>query len=555
MEIDKNKFLEVLRSSVNNLLNHKEEVNALNVFPVPDGDTGTNMSLTIQSALREVEGSDASSLADLAKAAAKGSLMGARGNSGVILSQYFRGLSEGLGEVEVLDNQALAKALTTASKTTYNAVMKPTEGTILTVGRETGEFARRHSQNVKDRGAFLEEVLKAAKKSLENTPNLLAVLKEAGVVDAGGQGLYYILEGGFLALEGRPVASLATNVEVQAPRKESSRQKISTDDIQFGYCTEFMIETESKDVDGFRNKLKDLGDCLLVVGGEGLIKTHIHTNHPGKALEYAVELGQLKDIKIDNMRFQHEEVLLKEELDELRAKDLLDGDLHPKMEEKKDLKDQGFLAVSMGDGLSQVFKEIQVDQVLAGGQTMNPSTEDFISALDKIDARTIFILPNNSNIIMAANQAKEISEKDVRVIPSKTIPQGIAAMLAYHDDEEADENEKAMIEALGDIKSGSLTYAVRDTTVHDQKIAKDDYIGLNEKDIVANGKDLDQTVLALIDDLVDEDSFMVSLYRGEDVSEDQGDQMREKVEEAHPDLDVEVIYGGQPLYYYLISVE
>lgn len=555
MEIDKNKFLEVLRSSVNNLLNHKEEVNALNVFPVPDGDTGTNMSLTIQSALREVEGSDASSLADLAKAAAKGSLMGARGNSGVILSQYFRGLSEGLGEVEVLDNQALAKALTTASKTTYNAVMKPTEGTILTVGRETGEFARRHSQNVKDRGDFLEEVLKAAKKSLENTPNLLAVLKEAGVVDAGGQGLYYILEGGFLALEGRPVASLATNVEVQAPRKESSRQKISTDDIQFGYCTEFMIETESKDVDGFRNKLRDLGDCLLVVGGEGLIKTHIHTNHPGKALEYAVELGQLKDIKIDNMRFQHEEVLLKEELDELRAKDLLDGDLHPKMEEKKDLKDQGFLAVSMGDGLSQVFKEIQVDQVLAGGQTMNPSTEDFISALDKIDARTIFILPNNSNIIMAANQAKEISEKDVRVIPSKTIPQGIAAMLAYHDDEEADENEKAMIEALGDIKSGSLTYAVRDTTVHDQKIAKDDYIGLNEKDIVANGKDLDQTVLALIDDLVDEDSFMVSLYRGEDVSEDQGDQMLEKVEEAHPDLDVEVIYGGQPLYYYLISVE
>ncbi|KGF09787.1 dihydroxyacetone kinase [Tissierellia bacterium S5-A11] len=548
MRIEKNKFIEVLQSSVNNLLNHKEEVNALNVFPVPDGDTGTNMSLTIKSALEEVKRSEETDLGKLAKAAARGSLMGARGNSGVILSQYFRGLAEGLANLKDFTPAEVAHVLTQASKTTYNAVMKPTEGTILTVGRETAEFANRFSKKEPvDILLFLAEVLEAGKKSLENTPNLLPVLKEAKVVDAGGQGLIHILEGAYLALKGQGVQSLTGEETKDLPsQKAASREKISTDDIQFGYCTEFMIQTDSNDIDGFRNKLKPLGDCLLVVGGEGLIKTHIHTNHPGKALEYAVELGQLKDIKIDNMRFQHEEVLLKDELEEMRRQEA---------ESPQEDKDYGFVAVSMGEGLSEIFKEIQVDQVIFGGQTMNPSTQDFVKAIQAIPARTIYLLPNNSNIIMAAQQAAEISEKDVRVIPSKTVPQGIAAMLAFNEESDPHEVEEAMTQAIQEIRSGSVTYAVRDTTIKNQEIKKGNFIGLHEKEITSFGDDLEETTIQLIRDMTFDDAYMVTIYYGQDVDAQDAEDLKVKLEEEFEDLDVDIIPGGQPLYYYLISIE
>lgn len=548
MRIEKNKFIEVLQSSVNNLLNHKEEVNALNVFPVPDGDTGTNMSLTIKSALEEVKRSVENDLGKLAKDTARGSLMGARGNSGVILSQYFRGLAEGLADLKDFTPAEVAHVLTQASKTTYNAVMKPTEGTILTVGRETAEFANRFSKKEStDILLFLGEVLEAGKKSLANTPNLLPVLKEAKVVDAGGQGLIYILEGAYLALKGQGVQSLTGEEAKDLPsQKVSSREKISTDDIQFGYCTEFMIQTESNDVDGFRNKLKPLGDCLLVVGGEGIIKTHIHTNHPGKALEYAVELGQLKDIKIDNMRFQHEEVLLKDELEEMRSQ---------QVESPQEDKDYGFVAVSMGEGLSEIFKEIQVDQVIFGGQTMNPSTQDFVKAIQAIPAKTIYLLPNNSNIIMAAEQAAEISEKDVRVIPSKTVPQGIAAMLAFNEESDPHEVEEAMTQAIQEIRSGSVTYAVRDTTIKNQEIKKGNFIGLYEKEITSFGDDLEETTIQLIRDMAFDDAYMVTIYYGEDVDIQDAEDLKAKLEEEFEDLDVDIIPGGQPLYYYLVSIE
>lgn len=548
MRIEKNKFIEVLQSSVNNLLNHKEEVNALNVFPVPDGDTGTNMSLTIKSALEEVKRSVENDLGKLAKDTARGSLMGARGNSGVILSQYFRGLAEGLADLKDFTPAEVAHVLTQASKTTYNAVMKPTEGTILTVGRETAEFANRFSKKEStDILLFLGEVLEAGKKSLANTPNLLPVLKEAKVVDAGGQGLIYILEGAYLALKGQGVQSLTGEEAKDLPsQKVSSREKISTDDIQFGYCTEFMIQTESNDVDGFRNKLKPLGDCLLVVGGEGIIKTHIHTNHPGKALEYAVELGQLKDIKIDNMRFQHEEVLLKDELEEMRTQ---------QVESPQEDKDYGFVAVSMGEGLSEIFKEIQVDQVIFGGQTMNPSTQDFVKSIQAIPAKTIYLLPNNSNIIMAAEQAAEISEKDVRVIPSKTVPQGIAAMLAFNEESNPHEVEEAMTQAIQEIRSGSVTYAVRDTTIKNQEIKKGNFIGLYEKEITSFGDDLEETTIQLIRDMAFDDAYMVTIYYGEDVDIQDAEDLKAKLEEEFEDLDVDIIPGGQPLYYYLVSIE
>ena len=548
MRIEKNKFIEVLQSSVNNLLNHKEEVNALNVFPVPDGDTGTNMSLTIKSALEEVKRSEETDLGKLAKAAARGSLMGARGNSGVILSQYFRGLAEGLANLKDFTPAEVAHVLTQASKTTYNAVMKPTEGTILTVGRETAEFANRFSKKEPvDILLFLAEVLEAGKKSLANTPNLLPVLKEAKVVDAGGQGLIHILEGAYLALKGQGVQSLTGEEAKDLPsQKAASREKISTDDIQFGYCTEFMIQTDSNDIDGFRNKLKPLGDCLLVVGGEGLIKTHIHTNHPGKALEYAVELGQLKDIKIDNMRFQHEEVLLKDELEEMRRQEV---------ESPQEDKDYGFVAVSMGEGLSEIFKEIQVDQVIFGGQTMNPSTQDFVKAIQAIPARTIYLLPNNSNIIMAAQQAAEISEKDVRVISSKTVPQGIAAMLAFNEESDPHEVEEAMTQAIQEIRSGSVTYAVRDTTIKNQEIKKGNFIGLHEKEITSFGDDLEETTIQLIRDMTFDDAYMVTIYYGQDVDAQAAEDLKVKLEEEFEDLDVDIIPGGQPLYYYLISIE
>lgn len=548
MRIEKNKFIEVLQSSVNNLLNHKEEVNALNVFPVPDGDTGTNMSLTIKSALEEVKRSVENDLGKLAKDTARGSLMGARGNSGVILSQYFRGLAEGLADLKDFTPAEVAHVLTQASKTTYNAVMKPTEGTILTVGRETAEFANRFSKKEStDILLFLGEVLEAGKKSLANTPNLLPVLKEAKVVDAGGQGLIYILEGAYLALKGQGVQSLIGEEAKDLPsQKVSSREKISTDDIQFGYCTEFMIQTESNDVDGFRNKLKPLGDCLLVVGGEGIIKTHIHTNHPGKALEYAVELGQLKDIKIDNMRFQHEEVLLKDELEEMRTQ---------QVESPQEDKDYGFVAVSMGEGLSEIFKEIQVDQVIFGGQTMNPSTQDFVKAIQAIPAKTIYLLPNNSNIIMAAEQAAEISEKDVRVIPSKTVPQGIAAMLAFNEESDPQEVEEAMTQAIQEIRSGSVTYAVRDTTIKNQEIKKSNFIGLYEKEITSFGDDLEETTIQLIRDMAFDDAYMVTIYYGEDVDIQDAEDLKAKLEEEFEDFDVDIIPGGQPLYYYLVSIE
>ena len=542
---------EIFKGAVNYLISRKEEVNALNVFPVPDGDTGTNMSLTSKSALKQIESLEGDFTAgDVSAAAARGALMGARGNSGVILSQLLRGFSEGLEGIDEATTSDLAHAFKKASETTYKAVMKPIEGTILTVGRETADFAIRHYKKAEDPITFLEDVIVEANKSLDNTPNQLEVLKEAGVVDAGGKGLVVLLEGGLKVLKGEDIADQSEDETLKKKAQKEVQFTEADTSLKYGYCTEFIINTDYEDIDSFREKISPLGDCLLVVGGGGshLIKVHVHTNDPGIVLQHACELGLLQDIKIDNMRYQHREVLFDDE-------EVAEAKKREEEEEIIEEKDYSFITVSMGEGMTETFKSLGVDFVVAGGQTMNPSTEDLLKGVDKVGGKVIYLIPNNSNIILSAEQARDISNREIIVIPSKSVPQGIAAMLAFNEEASKEENEENMIEAIGSVIDASVTYAVRDTTINGKEIHKDDIIGIASKDIISSGKTVFDVVTETVDKLMDEDISLVTLFYGEDVKEEDAEEVREAIEEKYPDIDIDVIKGDQPIYYYIISLE
>lgn len=529
------------------LVLNKEMVNELNVFPVPDGDTGTNMGLTIISALKEAEHLDSfTTVEEVSAAVSRGALMGARGNSGVILSQFFRGFAEGLKGKEVATIKDLAFAFKKASDVTYKAVMKPTEGTILTVGRELSDFAIKNAAKATDMGSFYESVIKAAEKSLDNTPNLLPVLKEQGVVDAGGMGLVVILQGALKAAKGETIEKIEdAELERKTP-KAFVDGEVEDDDIEFAYCTEFLIKGDSDKAEEFKQKLIPLGDCLLVVGASGVIKTHIHTNNPGRVLEYASEIGMLQDIKIDNMRIQHKEKLFKaEEVEAAKGKNKV---VEP-------TEEYAFVTVSIGDGLSEVFESLNADYIVKGGQTMNPSTEDLLKGVESTPGKNVFILPNNKNIQLAAEQVKELTTRNVKVIPTRSIPEGISAMLAFQPESTFDENEEVMKETISHVKSGQVTYAVRDTEISGKQIAEGDVIGIAHGDIVSVGHEVTEVTRELIEELVNEDHSLITLYYGEDVDEEDGENLLKELEEEYEDLDIELVYGGQPLYYYLVSLE
>lgn len=547
--IDGYKLKVLLENATITLEKNKDEVNSLNVFPVPDGDTGTNMLLTIKSALKQGLSIDDNNASKIAQAASQGSLMGARGNSGVILSQLFRGFANGLEEREVIDIETLAKALKKAADTAYKAVMKPTEGTILTVARECGEKAMSIYSQEENMVEFLAKIIQHGNDILKKTPDMLPVLKQAGVVDAGGKGLLYILTGAYNALADETSALTLIKesmpVVVEKPRK---REHIDTDDIEFGYCTEFMINTSFSDIESFREEIAVYGDSLLVVGGEGIIKVHVHTNNPGQVLEKALLLGDLSDIKIDNMRYQHEEVLLKDELIQMELE-------ANQMEELKLDKKYSVVAISIGEGIDALFKGLNVDIIVSGGQTMNPSTEDILSAIEKTRGEHVIILPNNSNIILAAEQTKHLSNRSISVVPTKTIPQGISALLVLNEEADLDENLKQMNESIKNVVTGQITFAVRDTEFNGKGIKKDDIIGLSEKDILASGNSIKTVAIDLLEQLVDKEKSIITVMYGSDVEEDEASELVEALEELYEDFDVELIYGGQPLYYYIFAIE
>lgn len=526
------------------LEDNKEEVNSLNVFPVPDGDTGTNMSLTVNSAIKQGLNLDENSVSKIALATSHGSLMGARGNSGVILSQLFRGFANGLNGNDTADVKILAEAFKQAADTAYKAVMKPTEGTILTVARECGEYAISISKQEKDVLVFLKKVINHGEIVLNKTPEMLPVLKQAGVVDAGGKGLIYVLTGAYNALAGIEKVEVKVPEKKIEPKEHVHREYIDTDDIKYGYCTEFIINTNYKDIDSFREQLSIQGDSLLVVGGEGLIKVHVHTNNPGTVLEKALSIGELTDIKIDNMRYQHEEILLKSELSKNNSE-----------ENKEPEKEYSFVAISIGEGIDEVFKGLNVDALVSGGQTMNPSTEDILNAIENTSGKNVIILPNNSNIILTAEQTKELSSKNIIVIPSKTIPQGIAALLAFDESKSIEENIENMKESISYVKTGQVTYSVRDTEFNNTKIYKDDIIGIAESNIVANGKDINEVALKLLDSMIDDDTSLITILYGSDLNEELAKDLENHLASEYSDIDIELIFGGQPIYYYIFSVE
>ena len=526
-------------SGANNLQNHKELVDKLNVFPVPDGDTGTNMSLTISYAMKELAKVENDSITEIGKSLSKGSLMGARGNSGVILSQIIRGFSKSIEGKEQISTEDLAKAFKNGSDTAYKAVIKPIEGTILTVVRESGEYAIKAAKKEKDLLKFLEMVIDEANKSLERTPELLKNLKEAGVVDSGGKGVVLIYEGMYEALKGNPIKAKDLNDSNVSEVKQAGTS-INTEDIKFCYCTEFILESNSISDTEIRDIMLKYGDSLAVVGDEGIIKVHVHTNDPGLVLQDALKHGQLVTIKIENMKLQHENILV--------------GDTD-EIAQSVEEKEYGFIATSMGEGLAKIFKDFGVDYIIEGGQTMNPSTEDFMKAIDSINAKNIFIFPNNSNIIMAANQAKELSDKNIIVIPTKNTPQGFTALVNFNADASVEENEQALMESLTMVKSGQVTFAVRDTVMNDVEVKEGNIIGIAESKLMDAGDSVDEITTSLVEKLVDEDSAIITLFYGEDVTEEDANNLRDELEEKFEDLDIELYYGGQPLYYYLISVE
>ena len=535
----------------------KDYINELNVFPVPDGDTGTNMSMTIMSAAKEVTALNNPEMKDLAKAISSGSLRGARGNSGVILSQLLRGFTKAIKEEKEIDVLALAAACQRARDTAYKAVMKPKEGTILTVASGIATKAAETAEETDDLEVFIPAVIEYAEKVLNKTPEMLPVLKEAGVVDSGGQGLLEVIKGGYDAFLGKEIdySSIKPSTSVTVNKVNAE----DTADIKFGYCTEFIILTEKEfteeDEHEFKKFLSSIGDSIVCVADDDVVKIHVHTNDPGLAIQKALTYGQLSKMKIDNMREEHQEKLIRdaEKLAEEQAKE------EAAYEEKKAAeprKAMGFITVSIGAGMNEIFKELGADYIIEGGQTMNPSTEDMLNAIDQVNADTVFILPNNKNIILAANQAKSLVEdKEIIVIPTKTVPQGITAIINFMPDADAKTNEEAMLEEIKNVKTGQMTYAVRDTHIDDKEIHEGDIMGIGDSGILAVGKDLEETTKELIANLVDEDSELISIYYGEEVSEEEAEKFAGEIEELYPDVDVDIQFGGQPIYYYVLAVE
>ncbi len=535
----------------------KDYINELNVFPVPDGDTGTNMSMTIMSAAKEVTALNNPEMKDLAKAISSGSLRGARGNSGVILSQLLRGFTKAIKEEKEIDVLALAAACQRARDTAYKAVMKPKEGTILTVASGIATKAAEMAEETDDLEVFIPAVIEYAEDVLNKTPEMLPVLKEAGVVDSGGQGLLEVIKGGYDAFLGKEIdySSIKPSTSVTVNKVNAE----DTADIKFGYCTEFIILTEKEfteeDEHEFKKFLSSIGDSIVCVADDDVVKIHVHTNDPGLAIQKALTYGQLSKMKIDNMREEHQEKLIRdaEKLAEEQAKE------EAAYEEKKTAeprKAMGFITVSIGAGMNEIFKELGADYIIEGGQTMNPSTEDMLNAIDQVNADTVFILPNNKNIILAANQAKSLVEdKEIIVIPTKTVPQGITAIINFMPDADAKTNEEAMLEEIKNVKTGQMTYAVRDTHIDDKEIHEGDIMGIGDSGILAVGKDLEETTKELIANLVDEDSELISIYYGEEVSEEEAEKFAGEIEELYPDVDVDIQFGGQPIYYYVLAVE
>lgn len=535
----------MMSNAANKLELQSEYVNSLNVFPVPDGDTGTNMSMTFRAAVKEIEGMDSKNIGEVSKKLAKGALMGARGNSGVILSQILRGISKGLEGKEEADASEFANALLEGSKSAYKAVMRPTEGTILTIVRTAGEVAvALKEDNITE---LMREVCRESKIMLDKTPEMLPALKKAKVVDSGGMGLLIILQGMQEALENGLKVTTGTPQAVKSSVAKAQRSEtMSEEDIKFGYCTEFIILGDSNHAEEFKSKVIDNGDSLVVVGYEDVIKVHIHTNNPGKVLEEAVKFGELSKIKIDNMREEHREMLegMYEEAAETEES-VAAGEF----------KKYAFISVAMGEGMKNIFKDLGVDYVIEGGQTMNPSTQDMLEAIEKLNAEHIFILPNNKNIIMAANQAAEISDKDIRVIPTKTIPQGITCITMFNPEADVEENTEELKEAMEMVKTTSVTYAVRDTEVDGKEIKEGNILGLVEGKIKEVGEDPYKVAEDLIDSLVDEDSELITIFYGKDCEEEKVDALIEKLEGKYEDLDVQCYKGEQPLYYFIMSVE
>ena len=527
----------------------KEYINELNVFPVPDGDTGTNMSLTIMAAAKEVTALDKPDMASLAKAISSGSLRGARGNSGVILSQLFRGFTKAIKETKEIDVLTLAHALDKAKDTAYKAVMKPKEGTILTVAKGIADKALELVETTDDLDEFIPAVIEHAEYVLSKTPDMLPVLKEAGVVDSGGQGLLEVIKGAYDAFLGKEV-----DYTKIAPSSSVNMTKISAEtnaEIKFGYCTEFIIMTEKeftdKDEMEFKAFLESIGDSIVCVADDDVVKIHVHTNDPGLAIQRALTFGQLSRIKIDNMREEHEEKLIRDA--EKIAK-------QEKAKEKSEQKEFGFIAVSIGEGLNEVFRELGVDYLIEGGQTMNPSTDDMLTAIDEVNAKHVYIFPNNKNITLAANQAKSlVKDKEVIVIPTKTVPQGITAIINFVPDLSAEENEEIMLEAIKAVKTGQVTFAVRDTSIDGKEIHVNDIMGIGDAGIISVGKEIAATTLEMLEALVDDESELISVYYGSDVSEEDAEALVAEIEERYPDVDIDAHSGGQPIYYYVIAVE
>lgn len=548
--IDANMLKKMFLSGAQRLDSKKEWINELNVFPVPDGDTGTNMTMTIMSAAREVQAIENPTMESLAKAISQGALRGARGNSGVILSQLFRGFSKEIKEVEVIDASVLASALERASETAYKAVMKPKEGTILTVAKGMSVKALEIFGETEDLVEGIEKILEYGDYVLSQTPEMLPVLKQAGVVDSGGQGLMEVLKGAFDGLLGKEL-DLSETFKPSSKVSVSNNEDIDTADIKFGYCTEFIVMLEKpydqNTENEFKEYLSSIGDSIVCVNDEDIVKVHVHTNDPGLAIQKGLTYGSLTSMKIDNMREEHQEKVIKDaERQAAKQKEVYEAPRKP----------VGFIAVSIGEGMNEIFKGLGVDYVIEGGQTMNPSTEDILKAVDHVNADTIYVLPNNGNIILAAEQAKILAEgKELVIVPTKTVPQGITAVVNYIDGESVQINMDHMMEEIARVKSGEVTYAVRDTMIDDKVISEGDIMGIGDAGILSVAKDISEATMELIDALVDEDSELISIYYGSDTAQEDAEKLAEQIEEKYPDVDVELQNGGQPIYYYVLSVE
>ena len=559
--IDAKMLAKMFLAGAKNLESKKEWINELNVFPVPDGDTGTNMTLTIMSAAKDVAAMNANNDLDmksLAKAISSGSLRGARGNSGVILSQLFRGFTKAIRDYDTIDIPLLAEACEKAVETAYKAVMKPKEGTILTVAKEAALKASEIAPEAEELEPFFHEVFEHAEYTLSRTPEMLPVLKEAGVVDSGGQGLLEVFRGAFDGYLGKEIDYSAFEKVSSGPAVTRISQQAEAD-IKFGYCTEFIIllnkPLPDEELHSFKEFLTSIGDSIVLVADDEIVKVHVHTNHPGQAFEKALTYGALSRMKIDNMREEHQEKLIKD-AEKLAREQEEQEKKEAAAKAAKEHKKYGFISVSVGEGLSTLFKELNVDYIIEGGQTMNPSTEDMLNAIAEVNADTIYIFPNNKNIVLAANQARDLTEdKEIVVVPTKTIPQGITALISFQPEMNGEENLEAMMEAVSMVKTGQVTYAVRDTRLDEKEIHEGDIMGIGDHGILAVGKGRENVAKEMVAAMVDEDSEVISIYYGAETTEEDAESLAAELEEAYPDCEVEVNMGGQPIYYYIISVE